>query len=152
MSNVDTTPFLPQDDDRSSRFRRTGGCGRVPRSAKSDSISAGRPKMKTILFVTLALSASFGLDISAQQTTTLSASSGFVATVANSSPAPKPAPEGMVWIPGGEFSMGAATNGHGGCDMPRASDYTEPVHRVRVDGLWMERRTASNRQVQKVVK
>src|SRR5260370_2860073 len=152
MSNVDTTPFLPQDDDRSSRFRRTGGCGRVPRSAKSDSISAGRPKMKTILFVTLALSASFGLDISAQQTATLSAPSGFVATVANSSPAPKPEPEGMVWIPGGEFSMGAATNGHGSCEMPMASNDTEPVHRARVDRFWMDATTVTNEQFEKFVK
>ena len=31
----------------------------------------------------------------------------FGPTIANSAPAPEVAPEGMVWIPGGEFSMGA---------------------------------------------
>ena len=31
----------------------------------------------------------------------------FDPTVANAAAAPAPAPEGMVWIPGGEFSMGA---------------------------------------------
>ena len=41
--------------------------------------------MKTILFVTIAVSASLGLNTSARQIATLSASSGFIATVANSS-------------------------------------------------------------------
>jgi formylglycine-generating enzyme len=108
--------------------------------------------MKTTLFVTLALSASFGLNISAQQIAMPSPSFGFVATVANSSPAPKAAPPGMVWIPGGEFSMGAATNGHGSCEMPMASNDTEPVHHVRVDGFWMDATTVTNEQFEKFVK
>jgi len=29
----------------------------------------------------------------------------FAPTIPNQAPAPGPAPEGMVWIPGGEFSM-----------------------------------------------
>jgi formylglycine-generating enzyme required for sulfatase activity len=37
------------------------------------------------------------------------------------------APPGMVWIPGGEFSMGAATNGHGSSEMPMASNDAEPI-------------------------
>ena len=53
---------------------------------------------------------------------------------------PTKAPDGMVWIPGGEFSMGAATNGHGSDEMPMPSNDAEPIHRVRVDGFWMERR------------
>ncbi len=35
-------------------------------------------------------------------------SSTFAPTIPNKTPAPGQAPEGMVWIPGGEFSMGAA--------------------------------------------
>jgi sulfatase modifying factor 1 len=110
--------------------------------------------MKTIRFAALvsALSASVSLYVSAQQTTTPSASSGFFATVANPSPAPKPAPEGMVWIPGGEFSMGSTLNGEGSYGMPMPSNDTEPVHRVRVDGFWMDTTTVTNEQFEKFVR
>src|SRR5262245_3743600 len=39
-----------------------------------------------------------------------------------------PAPEGMVWVPGGTFWMG-------GKDFPDA----QPVHKVYVDGFWMDK-------------
>src|SRR5438045_9182504 len=77
---------------------------------------------------------------------------GFFATVPNSTAAPKPAPEGMVWIPGGEFSMGASMNGHGSCEMPMASNDTEPIHRVRVDGFFMDKTAVTNEQFEKFVK
>lgn len=76
----------------------------------------------------------------------------FKATIANKNPPPGKAPPGMVWIPGGEFSMGAATNGHGSAEMPMASSDTEPVHRVRVDGFWMDTTTVTNEQFDKFVK
>src|SRR5207248_11686113 len=67
-----------------------------------------------------------------------SGNNGFAATIASKISAPGEAPEGMVWIPGGEFSMGAAVNGEGSHQMPMASNDAEPVHRVRVDGFWMD--------------
>jgi formylglycine-generating enzyme required for sulfatase activity len=52
----------------------------------------------------------------------------------------------MAWIPGGEFSMGCADPRgipYGGMDaMPDA----RPVHRVRVDGFWMDRTEVTNAQ------
>jgi formylglycine-generating enzyme len=63
-----------------------------------------------------------------------------------------PAPEGMVWIPGGEFSMGCADPRdlpHGGPDgMPDA----RPLHKVSVDGFWMDRVEVTNRQYAAFVK
>jgi formylglycine-generating enzyme required for sulfatase activity len=59
---------------------------------------------------------------SQQQANESSSSSEFGATITNNSVAPKPAPAEMVWIPGGEFSMGASTNGHGTDEMPMASN------------------------------
>ncbi|NCA12111.1 formylglycine-generating enzyme family protein [bacterium] len=52
----------------------------------------------------------------------------------------------MVWIPGGEFSMGCLdprSLPHGGPD-PMAD--ARPVHRVRVNGFWMDATEVTNRQ------
>lgn len=46
-----------------------------------------------------------------------------------------PAPEGMVWIPGGNFSMGSA-------DLPHEG----PIHRVTVEGFWMDATEVTNAQ------
>ena len=64
---------------------------------------------------------------------------------------PADAPDGMVWINGGEFSMGAAVSGHGSHEMPMASNDAEPIHRVRVDGFWMDKTTVTNEQFAKFV-
>jgi sulfatase modifying factor 1 len=65
---------------------------------------------------------------------------------------PGKAPEGMVWIPGGEFKMGASTSGHGSGEMPMPSNDAEPIHRVRVDGFWMDKTTVTNEEFEKFVK
>src|SRR5262245_66049365 len=44
--------------------------------------------------------------------------------------APRPAPEGMVWVPGATFWMGCDA-----CGMPDAA----PSHQVAGDGFWMDR-------------
>jgi formylglycine-generating enzyme required for sulfatase activity len=63
-----------------------------------------------------------------------------------------PPPEGMVWIPGGEFTMGCADPRrlpHGGPDaMPDA----RPIHRVSVDPFWMDRVELTNKQYAAFVK
>jgi sulfatase modifying factor 1 len=58
---------------------------------------------------------------------------------------------GMVWIRGSEFLMGAIVNGHGSCEMAMPSNDAEPVHRVRVDGFWMDKTTVTNEQFTKFV-
>ncbi len=59
--------------------------------------------------------------------------------------------DGMVWIVGGEFSMGAVVSGHGNDEMPMASNDAEPIHRVRVDGFWIDKTTVTNEQFAKFV-
>src|SRR5262245_61993364 len=76
----------------------------------------------------------------------------FEPTVANKSVPQGKAPKGMVWIPGGEFSMGAVVNGEGSHEMPMASNDAEPVHRVQVDGFWMDATPVTNEQFEKFVK
>lgn len=48
------------------------------------------------------------------------------------------APPGMVWIPGGEFTMG--TND------PQSYETEQPAHRVRVKGFWMDLTEVTNEQ------
>src|SRR5260370_19161565 len=80
------------------------------------------------------------------------ASSTFAPTIPNKTPAPRPAREGMVWIPGGEFSMGAAVNGEGSHEKPMASNDSGPVHRVRVNGFWMDATAVTNEKFEKFVR
>jgi formylglycine-generating enzyme len=56
---------------------------------------------------------------------------------------PGPAPEGMVWIPGGTFWMGG--------DDPSWPD-AKPVHEISVDGYWIDRTEVTNRQFAAFVK
>jgi formylglycine-generating enzyme required for sulfatase activity len=48
------------------------------------------------------------------------------------------APAGMVWIPGGEFTMGT--------DDPIGRPEEKPAHRVRVHGYWMDSTEVTNAQ------
>jgi len=53
-------------------------------------------------------------------------------------------PPGMAWIPGGEFSMGCVDprgQPFGGPDPMRDA---RPIHRVHVDGFWMDRTEVTN--------
>jgi formylglycine-generating enzyme len=63
---------------------------------------------------------------------------------ANPSPPPGHAPPGMVWVPGGEFEMGS--------EAPHAAAYEGPVHRVRVDGFFMDAHTVTNAEFRAFVK
>ena len=76
----------------------------------------------------------------------------FAPTLPNTGPAPDPAPEGMLWIPGGEFSMGGADprgQDHGGHDSMADA---RPIHRVYVDGFWMDETEVTNEAFAKFVK
>src|SRR5262245_24820595 len=48
------------------------------------------------------------------------------------------APPGMVWVPGGEFTMGTDS------ELGWADE--KPAHRVRVDGFWMDETEVTNAQ------
>src|SRR6266542_1723372 len=72
-----------------------------------------------------------------------SASPASTPALSNKTAAPGPAPEGMVWIPGGEFWMGS--------DEPDFKD-ARPWHRAYVDGFWMDKTEVTNEQFEKFVK
>jgi formylglycine-generating enzyme required for sulfatase activity len=56
---------------------------------------------------------------------------------------PGPAPDGMVWIPGGQFFMG--------CEQPQMTD-ARPFHLVSVDGFWMDKTEVTNEQFERFVR
>lgn len=69
---------------------------------------------------------------------TLRAAALCLAAPVATDPPEGPAPDGMVWIPGGEFAMGSTD--------PLARPDESPVHRVRVGGFWMDRTEVTNAQ------
>ena len=76
----------------------------------------------------------------------------FEPTVENRQVAPGIAPKGMAWIPGGEFSMGAN-------DPPDMDDVgmkatfdARPIHRVYIDGFYMDKTDVTNDQFSAFVK
>jgi sulfatase modifying factor 1 len=77
----------------------------------------------------------------------------FAPTVETSRRPSDSTPEGMVWIPGGEFSMGAQDppdiNDEVGMNATRDS---RPIHRVYVDGFWMDKTDVTNREFAEFVK
>jgi formylglycine-generating enzyme required for sulfatase activity len=81
-----------------------------------------------------------------------SAASPFHPTVENKTAPPSPAPPGMVWIAGGEFSMGSTIETESLCGLPGVTRDAQPVHRVYVDGFWMDATEVTNEQFEKFAK
>jgi len=119
----------------------------------------------------IALSVTTALSCSRQPTETVSANppatsapaaanpvataptaNGFGPTVPNTAPPPRPAPTGMVWIPGGEFSMGAADSPNDGEVGMQATKDSRPVHRVYVDGFYLDKTDVTNAEFARFVK
>ena len=76
----------------------------------------------------------------------------FRPTEPNRAAPPANPPTGMRWIPGGEFSMGAQdpTSLPDGGREPMED--ARPIHRVYVDGFWMDATDVTNAQFEKFVK
>ncbi len=75
----------------------------------------------------------------------------FEPTVENEAVPAEPAPDGMVWVPGGEFSMGIADPRglpSGGGEAMRDA---RPIHRVYVDGFWLDKTTVTNAEFARFV-
>jgi formylglycine-generating enzyme required for sulfatase activity len=83
--------------------------------------------------------------------TTLSA---FAPSIPNQAHVPSPTPEGMVWIPGGEFSMGCLVPSEGFCTQATLSTTNDanPIHRVYVSAFWMDATDVTNEKFEQFVK
>lgn len=80
------------------------------------------------------------------------ASHSFGPTIPNRTPAPGPSPPGTVWIPGGEFSMGAGDPPDMNPISMNATRDARPIHRVYVDGFFMDKSDVTNAQFARFVK
>ena len=76
----------------------------------------------------------------------------FGPTIPNKGSAPAKTPIGMVWIPGGEFSMGAQDPPTGDMVGMQATTDSRPIHRVYVDGFFMDKTDVTNAQFAEFVK
>jgi sulfatase modifying factor 1 len=72
--------------------------------------------------------------------------SPFEATIENRTRPIGAPPSGMVWIPGGEFSMGSGDPTAEVCGGPDTMPDARPIHRVKVDGFWMDATEVTNEQ------
>src|SRR5919201_43289 len=84
--------------------------------------------------------------------TPAAAPSSFEPTVPNSAIAPGLAPQGMAWIPGGEFSMGANDPPDMNAVGLQATEDARPIHRVYVDSFFMDRTDVTNAQFETFVR
>ena len=69
--------------------------------------------------------------------TPVSDASLFKPTIENKNKPPlNKAPKGMVWIPGGEFSMGSNVEDESLCSIKGVTKDAAPIHQVYVDGFY----------------
>ena len=79
-------------------------------------------------------------------------SSLFKPTIENKNKPTGKTPKGMVWIPGGEFSMGSNVEDESLCSIKGVTKDAAPIHRVYVDGFYMDQTEVTNEQFEAFVK
>ncbi|MET0378522.1 MAG: formylglycine-generating enzyme family protein [Spongiibacteraceae bacterium] len=120
-------------EKKSAQFRRRG---------------AARKWLGIVLLAVVASASFVAFKTTRPQThNTAAGPAEFLPTVENKNHPTTTAPEGMVWIPGGEFSMGARAplDMHDTVGMQATTD-SRPVHRVAVNGFWMDATEVTNAQ------
>lgn len=78
--------------------------------------------------------------------------SEFKPTIENKNIPSNKTPKGMVWIPGGEFSMGSNVEDESLCSIKGVTKDAAPIHRVYVDGYYMDKTEVTNEQFEAFVK
>jgi formylglycine-generating enzyme required for sulfatase activity len=81
-----------------------------------------------------------------------SPTANFILTIPNTTPAPGSIPDGMAWIPGGEFFMGAQNAPDMNEVGMQATTDSRPIHRVYVDSFWMDKTDVTNEEFANFVK
>lgn len=122
-------------------------------------------KTRTVLIITLIVTAIFSYSYTTSQSAEKSTSNlechatpfisyetTFEPTIENKIKPRKPTPNGMAWIPGGEFSMGTNIEDESLCSIKGVTKDASPIHRVYVDGFYMDKTEVTNEQFAAFVK
>jgi formylglycine-generating enzyme required for sulfatase activity len=106
------------------------------------------PPFWLLIAIVISLNVFHPLDTSVQAGSSSPASPGaaFGPTVPNTQLPQAKSPSGMVWIPGGEFSMGAQDPPDMDMVGMQATSDSRPIHRVYVDGFFMDKTDVTNGQ------
>ena len=104
------------------------------------------------LFICVSSFHLFGGSVQASSNSPARPATAFGPTVVNTHPSPTRLPKGMVWIPGGEFSMGAQDSPDMNPVAMQAAADSRPIHRVYVDGFFMDKTDVTNAQFAEFVK
>ena len=75
----------------------------------------------------------------------------FQATLVNEIAKPESIPAGMVFIPGGEFSMGSTIKNESLCSRPGLTSDCDAIHRVYVDAFLIDDHEVTNAEFEKFV-
>lgn len=119
-----------------STWERSAGHGADV--AGSETRERGIVAMRLISHVLLQFALGLVLFVSLNSPATADTLQGTPARPTQQGSSEKSAPPGMVWISSGEFSMGS--------NMEIARPDEKPVHRVRVEGFWVEATEITNAQ------
>jgi sulfatase modifying factor 1 len=117
-----------------------------------ETLTGGRGVCIPPTYIDIARSALFLLCTLLGVSSVHASTEGFGPTVPNTRPLPSAAPSEMVWIPGGEFSMGARDFPDMNMVGMQATKDSRPIHRVYVDGFFMDKTDVTNAQFAKFVK
>jgi formylglycine-generating enzyme len=118
----------------------------MSRSRAPKTASRGRKTAVLAASILVALTAAASWSRYSQRRALPAGDAAFGPTIPNTQAPPGPAPPGMVWISGGEFSMGAQDAPGQDPVAMRATGESRPIHRVYVDGFFMDATDVTNAQ------
>jgi formylglycine-generating enzyme required for sulfatase activity len=131
------------------------------RKSRGPALTVSRPLVRAVAIAVLATPLAFlarsvltkrSDSVPRVKAASIDRSDVFLPTVPNTASAPSQNPQGMVWIPGGEFSMGALDPPASTEAGMHAAQDARPIHRVYVDGFWMDQTDVTNEEFAKFVR
>lgn len=144
----DSKPFLVWHNPTCMNLPRKKSLAQTLANSKMSSRIDGINAAVLSLFI----STLCGLLLSPVQCHAMGTEAQFLPTKSNSLHNSGKAPSGMVWIPGGEFSMGSDDPTEGLCSGREHMPDARPIHRVYVDGFWMDKTEVTNEEFARFVK